>query len=189
MEDRGETLVRVLRHRGQHRVERTGTTASRRGSTRGGGEAQVCQRSSSPPSTRSASSTLLKMVTQRRQARAVRGRAGTAKTTTIKSFMARFDPDEMLTRPSRSRPHARRECSKSTVEARVEKRQGGRSARPAGRSCIVFVDDISMPAMNDWGDQVTNEIVRQLLEEGGMYSLEKPIGDMKMIVDCSTSRR
>ena len=33
------------------------------------------------------------------------------------------------------------------------------------------------------GGQITNELVRQLLEQGGMYSLDKPIGDMRYITD------
>ena len=38
----------------------------------------------------------------------------------------------------------------------------------------IFIDDLSTPEKNEWGDQSTSEILRQLIDDEGFYNLDKP---------------
>jgi hypothetical protein len=64
-------------------------------------------------------------------------------------------------------------------------RRGGKSyGPPPGTTLTFFVDDMSMPEPNMWGDQPTLELLRQQLELGGMYFLSHDRrGEMKSIED------
>jgi dynein heavy chain len=47
-----------------------------------------------------------------------------------------------------------------SIEGELEKKQVRTFTPPGGKKMTVFVDDLSMPFVNTWGDQITLEITR-----------------------------
>ena len=128
---------------------------------------------------------LIEKTTSLRTSILIVGDAGTTKTATINNYIAQkmaADADSFLAKNINFSFQTTHNQFQATVESVVEKRQGKTFGPAGGKSMFVFIDDLSMPEVNNWGDQPTNEIVRQLLELGIMFNLEKP-GSPKEFID------
>ena len=119
------------------------------------------------------------------------GGSGTAKTVNIENFLLGIGNQERIEQEVRELMTFKKinfsfmtspGLFQSALQDCVEKRQGKYHGPKRNKKLTLFIDDTAMPEINEWQDQITNEIVRQVVEEGRLYSLEKP-GESFHLVD------
>jgi dynein heavy chain len=88
-------------------------------------------------------------------------------------YVSKFDQDLMLMKRINFSSATLPFNFQESIESEVEKKQVKTYVPPGNKKMTVFIDDVSMPLVNLWGDQITLEITRQLIEHKGFYFLSR----------------
>lgn len=112
------------------------------------------------------------------------GESGTSKTATTLNFLRKLNTDINVVLNVNFSSRTTSMDVQRTLEASVEKRTKDSYGPPPGKKLIVFVDDMNMPRVDEYGTQQPIALLKLLLEKGGMYDRGKDM-NWKLFKDIS----
>ena len=62
---------------------------------------------------------------------------------------------------------------RDVLETKLEKKRKNLLGPPSGKKMYLFIDDLNMPALETYGAQPPNELLRQMIDHGGFYDVNK----------------
>ena len=101
------------------------------------------------------------------------GESGTSKTATTLNFLRKLNVDINVVLNVNFSSRTTSMDVQRTLEASVEKRTRDSFGPPPGKKLIVFIDDMNMPRVDEYGTQQPIALLKLLLEKGGMYDRGK----------------
>ena len=114
----------------------------------------------------------------------VSGETGVGKSVIIQEFLKSLDIEKYV---FQNFNFSAQTNSKNILDIFMDKDKFTKKGRdllgpPAGRKMVVFIDDINMPALEEYGAQPPIELLRQVIDHGGFYDLKKL--EFMRVKDC-----